>query len=146
MWFALAYGTGMRGVDAVAFRGAQAGGNDGAVDDLWLAGNYSPSADGTNSYSPTSAASMDNGTYNFVTMRALDTGDSQDFVVVCGQTYNFKWVGNSSSASTSNKHNKEGNWLFQVNEDCSIGSGASGSMALAVSSLTAAGLWAVNYL
>ena len=36
MWFALAYGSNMSGTDAVAFSGAQVGGNDGKVTDYWL--------------------------------------------------------------------------------------------------------------
>ena len=145
MWFALAYGTGMSGVDAVAFSGTQSGGNDGKVTDYWLQGNQPPTADSTNDYSPQAAVSFASDEYNFVTMRALDTKDDKDFKVECGNTYNFKWVGNSSTATVSSKHNKEGTWKFVINADCSIGSGASGAKALAAG-FSAAALLAVQYL
>ena len=73
-------------------------------------------------------------------MRALNTNDAKDFEVKCGNTYNFKWVGNSSSSSTSQKHNKSGAWVFKLNDDCTIGSSVAGSISLTVSAISAVGL------
>ena len=145
MWFAMVFGDNMSGNDAVAFVGANSGGNNGNTEDLWLSGNYAPSKDTTNNYSPTAAVTFASNVYTFKTQRALDTGDSKDFKVECGKTYNWKWVGNSSSSSTSAKHNKSGSYTFATNSDCSA-KNVSGASALAISTITAASLIAAQYL
>ena len=97
---------------------------------MWLAGEFAPSADGTNAYSPTTASGYSNGKYTFMTSRALDTGDSKDFKIECGKSYNFKWAGCSTSANTSNKHDKLGAWSLSLDADCSIRSDAAGAASL----------------
>ena len=76
MWFAMAFGDNMSNVDSVAFRGANVNGNNGAVDDMWATGNFAPSKDSQNDYSPTDAITFSNNVYTFKSMGALDTKDA----------------------------------------------------------------------
>jgi len=76
-WFALAYGQGMSNVDMV--RWSQWSSDDVVVDDLWSTGYREPGIDDSNDY-------INMGSYY---QRELDTGDDEDFVLECGNVYDF---------------------------------------------------------
>ena len=100
-YLALAYGQGMSNIDMVFFPGSSSD-----LQDLYSTGYSTPSADSSNSYLDTEKTTA-NGVHSYVTYRELDTGDSDDFVVECGKTHYFAWVGSTSSSSLV-KHNKKG--------------------------------------
>ena len=134
MYLGLAYGSNMSQTDMVQFAGT---GGSGTVKDLWGVGNATPETDSSNSYSPTTGT-LANGKYSFSTSRSFDTQDAKDKKLECGKTYNFKWVGSSSTASMQ-KHNKSGSWTMKIDADCGIGS-STGAVALAAAASGIVGL------
>ena len=84
--------------DMLVFTGS---GTMGSVTDSYSTGNYTPMADQTQDYM-TSTDQFQNNTYNFTTMRSLDTGDTQDdFPLQCGNSYNMQWIGNDQTANVT---------------------------------------------
>ena len=49
----------------------------------------------------------------------MDTGDSNNYVIDCGKTHKFAWVGSSASSSLV-KHNKKGQFELNLDTDCSV--------------------------
>ena len=90
-YLALGYGTGMTNTDSVMFTG------NGAVKDLYSTANTTPSIDSSNAYSP-ATGTLSNGKYVYTSERAFDTGDAKDKVIECGKSYDFRWVGLTSSS------------------------------------------------
>jgi hypothetical protein len=91
----------MYNIDMVFFPGSSSD-----LQDLYSTGYRTPSADSSNSYLDTRKTTA-NGVHSYVTYREMDTGDSNDFVVECGMTHKFAWVGSSSSSNLV-KHNQAG--------------------------------------
>ena len=80
MWLGISYKYSMNSADSVIFQGQ----NDGDVKDLWSTGYGMPSTDDSQDYEVVSSALKD-GVYTIQVLRALDTGDSsQDMVIQCG--------------------------------------------------------------
>ena len=119
MYLGLAYGAGMNKVDMVTFQAK----DDGKVTDLWGEGYQVPTTDKQQDYTDTKVTKAD-GSYNFVTYRALDTGDDQDTVLSCSDSQAFHWVAHSKSADIV-KHDYTGQWTLNLglNADCSQKSG-----------------------
>ena len=115
-YLAIAWGTGMSGVDVVNFKAS----GDGEVQDMWSGGYYKPSIDSSQDYVDTDITKSGNN-YKFVTYRKLDTADSSDTEIKCGKEYTFSWVGHSGTASMR-KHNKSGRFQFKIADDCSVSS------------------------
>jgi hypothetical protein len=69
----------MYNTDQVVFSG------DGTVTDLWSTGYKQPTTDDTQNFIPSTGILTDK-VYTFSSLRALDTGDDdQDMVLNCGQ-------------------------------------------------------------
>ena len=127
-WLGIAYGQNMNNVDML-FMGRN---GDGEFKDMWATQNGPPNEDQDFSYFDVERK-KEGDEYKFKAWRKLDTGDSaNDYVLNCGQVYDFKWVGNDASG-TMNKHNKVGMWKLTINEDCTM------SGAVKLGSLMAAG-------
>ena len=86
MWLGIGFGKDMHHVDMVQFRAT----GNGIVSDLWADDHVQPTIDSIQSYTRTTVTQANN-TYNFVTYRKLDTGDSsQDSAIECDEDYD--WV------------------------------------------------------
>lgn len=81
-WFSLVYGQGMYNIDMV--RWSQESSDDVVVDDLWSTGYREPGTDDSNDYMM--GTNEDGESYY---QRDLDTGDDEDFVLECGNVYDF---------------------------------------------------------
>ena len=112
-YFAIAFGPGMSNTDMVMFQGA----GNGDVTDLWSTSYGMPSTDTTQDYTVNKNEKVGSA-YNFVVERALDTSDSQDKALACGNNYQMAWVAHDSSSYLT-KHNKKGKFSLDISADCS---------------------------
>ena len=80
-WFALVFGRGMYNVDMVRF-------SDQGVEDLFSSGYREPAVDAQNDFDTLFQGEKDGWTW-IQASRLLETGDSQDEELSCGNTYEF---------------------------------------------------------
>ena len=120
MYFGLAFGKGMYGVDNLWFSNTLSG--VGTVKDMWATSERAPVKDTNQNFKMVSnKTDKTTLTTTFVVTRPLNTGDTeQDTVIECGKDHEFEWVGNSQS-SVLQMHNKDGDYTINLNEDCSSG-------------------------
>ena len=114
MWFGVSFKVSMSNTDQVVFQG------NGNVLDLWSTGYSTPSEDASQNYDP-STGTLSDGAYSFSSLRALDTGDAdQDMVLTCGNSYQMMWTGNKNTAFLE-MHTNKGVFTLNLADDCTVG-------------------------